>query len=81
MSSSIVDEITDVVRSDHTKWKCRNCTTMNTMATEECTGCQKSRLNQSWATLDSGEIIGRNAGKNAEGKEEWYYTLQTNGNR
>ncbi|KAG8674231.1 hypothetical protein FPOAC1_000195 [Fusarium poae] len=71
MSSSEVEKITDIVRSDHTQWKCHSCKAMNSMDSEFCTSCQKSRVNQSFAATSSGEIIGRHAGKNAAGKEEW----------
>ncbi|GKU03170.1 hypothetical protein FLAG1_05556 [Fusarium langsethiae] len=80
MSSGTVEKITDQVRSDHTQWQCQSCRTVNSMDNENCTGCSKPRLNQSFAMTSTQGIIGRNAGKNADGKEEWYYNLAVNGN-
>jgi hypothetical protein len=71
--------VTTTVRSDHTQWQCISCWTTNSMTNQTCSNCKKLRFSQAMAVSDDGEILGNNAGLDKNGKEQWYYNVQTNG--
>ncbi|KAM0435897.1 hypothetical protein ACHAPT_002789 [Fusarium lateritium] len=71
-------EVTSVIQSDHTQWRCKKCKRRNPMTATRCTKCGRSRRIGAKALNVDNTVIGELMIVNTVGDEFWeYYDLIT----
>ncbi|RSL71496.1 hypothetical protein CEP54_001270 [Fusarium duplospermum] len=65
--------VTNIVRDDHTKWRCQHCQKINDMGVTHCTRCNKKRSIGAQAINQENSMIGELQITNTAGDEFWEY--------
>lgn len=65
--------VTNIVRDDHTKWRCKHCQKINDMAVTHCTRCNRKRGIGAHAINQENSMIGELQITNTDGDEFWEY--------